>query len=306
MWNPRVSPAWANLSIACYRLGETGRQFQAAERALAFDPDNPYSFVVLAQAHLSKGDLKDAINVAKVGLTKFPSECLLWEIIALSEAAAGRHMRAIAAACRAVNATPYFNALMHILVGDVLNRMAKPTEALRSFDLVLSNRKPFPDVVGEDPNTSALRGKALAYYILALRSSEPADWRRARGAAHEVVERLPDDVRAHALEAISRRRLGEFVEALASIQTAIDAGQLDAYLALQRGMIHHELRPYSDAVGDFDFALTNGNDPPLIAEALTFRPLSLIQLGDIKGALASCDQALESGLDNPVVRNSRG
>ncbi len=302
---PDFAPAWANLSIAYWRLGDGKRQLNAAKRAIDADPRLPGAWLVLSEAWGAAARSDEALRAAQTGLKLSPSEPLLLESAAKAHYGLGRSKKAIDAARRAIRYTRHFNSLMHVLIGDCLANLGKWEAALKEYQNVIQNKSPTPGVVGEPAAVSAQRGKARVHLTrgLAIRSKD--DLREAIRCFEQVLEWNPRDVKSWGGIGVASRFLGRYDASLEAIDRAIEFGAKDAYLALQRGLTLSDLDRNAEALEELDFAAANSQDVHIHRQVLTYRPLALYKLGRLDEAVAACDQAIGEEIENAIVWNTR-
>lgn len=304
--NPDSAAAWGNLSFAYRGLGETSRELAAARRAYELDPKAQSSFLVLGDALLWAGLYAEALTCAQGARKSFPNDWSLMEIAAKAHDGLRQHEKAISVARKAISHSPFFNSIMHGLVADCLRNIGKLDAAIREYDRIVNDESPKPGTVGADPKQSALSGKASTLLLKAIRERTDSAWLDTRAAGQAALEGNPRDGRALAVVGVAHRHLAEFELSLDYLERAIEAGVRDPYLSLQRAMTLHELGRHEESLADFDFAAQNATDENVRYEALKYRPLALIRLGGLDETLKACDEAIAAGVDNAIVRNTRG
>jgi tetratricopeptide (TPR) repeat protein len=302
---PDSAPAWGNLSIAYWRLGDTTRQLEAARRAIKAGPRLPPAWLVLSEAWRAVGREDEALRAAQTGLKLSPSEPTLLESAATAQRRLGHPKKAIEAARRAIRYTPFFNSLMHALIGDCFRGLRQWAAALKQYQSVIENQSPTPGVVGEPPTVSAWRGKGVVYLLRGIATRNNGDLREAIGSFEQVLEWNARDVKSWGGIGVANRFLDRNEASLDAIDRAIRFGGKDDYLALQRGLTLSELGRDHEAVEELDAAAENAVDPAVRSEALTYRPLALGKLGRHDETIAACDRAISEGVENPVVWNTR-
>ena len=302
---PDSAPAWANLSVAYWRLGDTTRQLEAARRAVKADSTLPAAWLVLSEAWGAVGRDDEALRSAQSGLKLSPSEPMLLECAAKAQRGLGQWEKAIEVARRAIRYTPFFNSLMHVLIGDCFAYLRKWEAALREYESVIENQWPTPGVIGEPPTVSACRGKGGVYLLRGVATRNNGDLREAIGSFEQVLEWNARDVKSWVGVGVANRLLGRNEMSLDAIDRAIRFGGKDDYLALQRGLTLSELGRDHEAVEELDAAAENAVDPAVRSTALTYRPLALGKLGRHDETIAACDRAISEGVENSVVWNTR-
>lgn len=304
VWNPKSGPAWANLSVAYWHLSDFSSQLRSARRCFAIARTD-YAYHCLGRALLNNRLMEEALVVAREGRRAHPDDFMIAEIVACAYAANGKPRRAIVAARKAASASPFFNGFMHVVVGESLVLIRRPEDAISEFDAVIEDKSKGPPHVGESPTLAALRAKAWALHDIAFKDRRPEKWQAARRAAKAVLERQPNDVRSLALSAVSSRFLAEFEVGLSDIDHAINSGEKDGYLALQRGLLLNELNRYEEAFADLEFTIEDALDSYTVREALTYRPQVLFALGRQEEALLAVKQAEEAGVRGPILENAK-
>lgn len=304
--HPGFAPAWANLSLAYRGLGDTAKQLAAARRAYELDSKAESSFTVLGEALLSSGLYAEALTCAQHARRSFPSDAWFSEIIAKAHEGLGQPEKAIAAARKAIRQSPFFNIIMHGLVADNLRNLGKLDAAIKEYDRIIQDQSLVPGTVGGDPRQEALSGKAIALLLKALRERTDTAWEDVRLAGQVALERNSRDVRALAAAGVAHRHLAEFELSFDYLERAIKAGERDPYLSLHRGMTLYELGRPEQSLDDLDFAIANATDDSIRHQALTYRPLALIRMERLDETLQACDDAIAAGVDNAIIRNTRG
>ena len=304
--NPESAVAWGNLSLAYRGLGERARQLGSARRAYELDSEAQSSLLVLGEALWWSGLYAEALVCAQRARKSFPNDPMFMEIAAKAHYGLRQPEKTIAAARKAISHSPYFNSIMHGLVADCLRNIGKLDAAIKEYDLIVHDESPIPGTVGADPKQSALSGKASTLLLKAIRERTDSAWLDARAAGQAALERNPRDSRALAVIGITHRHLAEFELSLDYLERAIQAGERDTYLSLQRGMTLYELGRYEESVADLGFAAANATDDAVRREALMYRPLSLLRMNLLDETQQACDEAIAAGVDNPIVRNTRG
>jgi len=302
---PESAPAWGNLSIAYWRLEDTTRQLEAARRAVKADPRLPVAWLVLSEAWRAVGRSDEALRAAQRGLKLSPSEPMLLECAAKAHYGLGQRKKAIEAARRAIRYTPFFNSLMHGLIGDCFANLRKWDAALKEYQSVIENRSPTPGVIGEPPTVSAWRGKGGVYLLRGIATRNNDDLREAIGSFEQVLEWNARDVKSWGGIGVANRFLDRNEASLDAIDRAIRFGGKDYYLTLERGLTLSELGRDHEAAEELDAAAENAVDPAVRSTALTYRPLALYKVGRHDEAIAACDRAIGEGVENSVVWNTR-
>lgn len=228
------------------------------------------------------------------------------EIAAKAYERLGEPEKAIRSARRAIHHSPFFNIIMHGLVADNLARLGKLEAAIKEYDRIMGNESLTPGTVVGDPKQAALSGKTTALLLKALRERTDSAWQDTRAAGQAALEKDPRDVQVLAAVGVANRHLADFELSLDYLERAIEAGARDPYLSLQRGMTLYELERHEEAVTDLEFAAANATDNAVRHEALTYRPLGLLQMNRFDETLQACDEAITAGVDNPIIRNTRG
>lgn len=304
--NPESAPAWGNLSLAYRGLGETARQLATARRAYELAPKAESSLLVLGEALLWSGLHADALTCAQRAQKLFPKGTWFMEIAARAHDGLRQPEKAIAAARKAIRQSLFFNIIMHGLIADNLRNLGKLDAAVKQYDRIIRDASPIPGTVGGDPKQAALRGKATTLLLKALRERTDSAWQNVRTAGQAALESNPRDGRALVTVGVAHRHLAEFELSLDYLERAIEAGDDDSYVRLQRGMTLYELGRLKESLADLDFAAANATDDFVRREALTYRPLSLLRMNLLGETLQACDEAIAAGIDNAVVRNTRG
>lgn len=302
---PDFASAWANLSIAYWRLGDATRQLEAARRAVKADPRLPAAWLVLSEAWGAVGRNDEALRAAQRGLKLAPSESMLLESAAKPQLALGHPKKAIEVARRAIRYTPFFNSLMHTLIGDCFADLRKWDAALREYESVIENKSPTPEVIGGPAAVLAWHGKGRVYLVRGVATRNNDDLREAIRSFEQVLEWNSRDVKSWGGIGVANRFLGHYDASLEAIDRAIQFGAKDAYLALQRGLTLSDLDRDAEALEELDFAADNSRDVHIHREVLTYRPLALYRLGRLDDTVAACDQAISDGVENSVVWNTR-
>ncbi len=304
--NPEIAPAWGNLSFAYRGLGEAARQLAAARRAYELAPKAESSLLALGDAFLWSGLYAEALTCAQRAQKLFPKNTLFMEIAARAHDGLRQPEKAIAAARKAIRHTTFFNIIMHGLIADNLRNLGKLDAAIKQFDRIIHDESPIPGIVGDDPKQAALIGKATTLMLKALRERTDSAWQDARTAGQAALERNPRDGRALVVVGVAHRHLAEFELSLDYLERATEAVVTDSYVRLQRGMTLYELGRLKESLADLDFAVANTTDDFVRSEALMYRPLLLLGMNLLGETLQACDEAIAAGIDNAVVRNTRG
>lgn len=303
---PDSAPAWSNLSIAYWRLGDTTRQLEAARKAAEADSREPAAWLVLSEAWGAVGRNDEALRAAQRGLKLSPSEFMLLQCAAKAQSGLGHPKKAIDVAKRAIRYTPFFNSLMHVLIADCYADLRRWDAALKKYDSVIENKSPTPELIGEPATVLAQRGKAGVHLRRGFASRNKDDLRQAIRSFERVLEWNPRDVQSCAAIGVAKRFLGHYEASLDAIDRAIRFGARDAYLALQRGLTLSELDRDEETLEELDFAAHNTRDQYIHTQVLTYRPLALYKLRRLNETVAACDQAIGEGIENAIVWNTRG
>jgi len=304
---PSSGSTWANLAIAYFRLGQLDRALSAAQEAVAQEPDKAGGWIVLTEVRRNAGQLTAAVDAAKRGLRLQPDESLGYGHLALAYRDLGEHEKALAALRKARRWARGYDPLLHVLAGDSLRAVGKLDAALKEYQTVIDNEgRLAPIIIGEQPIVSAWRGQGVVHLVKGLRDDDSSECERAVEAFEQTIRLNARDAKAWAGMGHMLRKLGRFESSLDAIDRAIDLTEKDEYLALQRGLTLTELDRNDEAVGELSRVVTQSKDKSARREALTYRPIPLLKEHRLDECLKACDEAIQDGADNAIVRNSKG
>ena len=304
---PESGSAWANLAIAYFRLGQLGRALGAAHNAVAREPKSVGAWVTLSEARRSAGQLQAAVDAARRAARLQPDEPLAHSHLALSYHALGEHEKALAAVRRAKRWARGYDPLLHVLAGDSLLAIDKLDAALREYETVIENEgKMAPIVIGRQPIVGAWEGKAFVHLLKGLRDPNLSEHEQAVAAFERAIELDVRNPNTWAGMGAALRMLGRFESSLDAIDRAIRMREKDSYLALQRGLTLVELDRNDEGFEELTLAAQEAEDSSVRSEALTYRPIPLLKAGRLDQCIKACDEAVEAGTDNAIVRNTKG
>jgi tetratricopeptide (TPR) repeat protein len=112
---------------------------------------------------------------------------------------------------------------------------------------------------------------------------------RARADAQKAISIQPDSSLALVVRARLQRSGGDLDGALSDLTTAVNGGDRDANLYVERGDVYRSLGAYGEAISDYASAL---DIRPHLTTAVTGRALSHQYLGSLEEAQADFDRAL--------------
>ena len=184
-------------------------------------------------------------------------------------------------------AAPPDQAAAHLRRGALLHQQGRLDDALASYDLALSIRPDYPEVLN---NSGAL-----------LQDLKRHD--RALASYDRAVALKPDYADAHYNRSILLRELGRADDALASCDAALALRPDNADALNHRGMTLQDLGRSDEALASYDRAVALRPDFP---EAHYNRGITLGRLGRHDDALAGYDSALALKPDYAEAHNNRG
>lgn len=284
--DPRDALALAGLGLARHRQGESEQGARDLARALGIDPGERTALLGLIEALLAL-DLVEARKAADAAVAALPADPQARLLRAELRELEGDLDGARADLDRAVELAPQDGEpLAHRAA--LLHRAGEDRAALQDIERAV-------DLAPDDLDYRRVRGLLRAAQGLWLAALEDLDRALADGA--------PDPDGLH-VRGLVRSELGDLTGALQDLERTLELAPGMPEALLERGVVRQRLGQHAAALDDLSEAVRRGVESG--GRAPRFLALARIGLGDLEGALAGLDAALEATPDDPDLWCTRG
>lgn len=264
-----------NLGLAYLGVNNPEEAKKAFTRLLELDPANSQALALLTSLS-AHGDVKTAIAIVQKQVEAAPNAAghymLLGDLLLRDK----QPELALDALAKAQELTPD-NPQPHIMRARILHSLGKTNEAVKEFE----------DLLSRQPNSvPGHMGLATLYEI-------QQKYAEAKAQYQKVLELAPDQPAAanNLAYLLTQEENGDLGEALRLAMLAKQALPDDPHIADTLGMVHYKRDAYGLAIPQFQQALVNRPDDPIIHYHLA---LALAGNGDKAGAKSALDKALAS------------
>jgi Flp pilus assembly protein TadD len=135
--DPNIKNAWVAKAVALKNLERNQESLDAAEQALSLDPDFINAWVVKSSALNSLGKYKDGLDAAEKAISLDPNSYVGWNNKAVSLSNLNRYKEAVDAADRSISINPSY-AKSWGNKGYALQNLGKYKEAVAAYDKALA------------------------------------------------------------------------------------------------------------------------------------------------------------------------
>lgn len=282
--NNRRAKAWIHEAIAIASMFEDPKE-------AAFQGVFMRNGLALIEVH--QGNLAEALRHVNEGLAKLdaelaPDEQLLHRSVLRYNrgqvyAALGRTEDALADYDAVIAQDPNY-AEYHFDRGNLLRRLGRDEDALAAYEKAIALSPPFTEVFYNRADTLLARG----------------DTEVALADLDYVLELDPSFVDALVNRAGVLADLGETAKARRDVDAGLAIAPDNPHLRCVLGQLYAFDERYPEAIAAYDAALAAD---PRFAVALAGRAAARFEAGDIPGALADLDRAIDLGEDAALLYN---
>jgi tetratricopeptide (TPR) repeat protein len=247
----------------------------------------------LALIEVHQGNLAKALQLVNDGLDRLDRELaedehrLHRSVLRYNRgqvyAAMGRAQEALADYDAVIAEDPNY-AEYHFDRGNLLRKLGRDDEAMLAYERAMLLSPPFTEVYYNRADVLLARG----------------DTEAGLADLDYVLELDPEFVDALVNRAGWRADLGQPALALADVTAGLAVAPENPHLNCILGQLHAAAGKYEDAIEAYDTALAID---PAFAVALAGRAAALFETGDIDGAVADLDTAIELGEDAALLYN---
>jgi cellulose synthase operon protein C len=284
--DPRMQVAQRNLEIAYFGSGYYHRLIAELAERLRERPDDEEARRRLARAYLHTGEHARSVRELYHLLTRNPDDIETLVDLGQVEKAAGRVDEAREWYSRALELDPG-SAVLHFRLGDLYYNLGMNEEARSELRRAVELRPDFAD----------------AHHLLAFTLGDLGEDEAAVQAARRARELNPNLAKAErnlSLDRYNPERYGELVGERASRPAPVQ----DQYLAhYHLGVAYRQKGFYEEALRELEQALTRGEDPSLVRQAMA--EIQLIR-NQTQTAAALYRQLLEEDGESPKLWNELG
>jgi len=277
-----------------------------ATRALVHDPDHVDARLVRGLARLTRDRVAEAEVDLRAAAERDPRDHRAWAYLAQAHVSAGRLREAVEAATRSLELEPSADAysqraLAHVGLGDraaALDDFEVAIDLAPEWDMLYANRATARFDFGDPEGARADAERAIelagprAPLLVTRAKALHALGRLAEGARtiDRALELEPDRVSALVVRGLFRLSAGDAQGALADADRALRVKPGDPAGLRLRVDARTRLGDWEGVAADAQRLLARDPDDPA---RLTQRGRARLQLGELDGALADLDRAIE-------------